>query len=63
MRKNRRTLLGVTQQSVAMWFSSNTSDCNTTQMPTPDVRVKLNTVSDWFSTNSSDGNTTKTPTP
>ena len=37
------TLLGVAQQTVASWFSSNTSDGNATKTPTPDARVKLNT--------------------
>jgi len=37
------TLLGVAQQTVASWFSSNTTDGNATKTPTPDARVKLNT--------------------
>ncbi len=36
-------LLGVAQQTVASWFSSNTSDGNATKAPTPDARVKLST--------------------
>lgn len=36
-------LLGVSQQTVASWFSSNTTDGNATKTPTPDARVKLNT--------------------
>jgi ParB-like chromosome segregation protein Spo0J len=35
-------LLGVSQQSVAKWFSSNTTSSKATK-PTPDARVKVNT--------------------
>ncbi len=36
-------LLGVAQQTVCDWFSSNTGAGNATKTPTPDARVKLNT--------------------
>ena len=36
-------LLGVAQQTVASWFTTNTSDGNGSKLPKPDARVKLNT--------------------
>ena len=36
-------LLGVAQKTVSVWFSSNIPEYNTTNTPTPDARVKLNT--------------------
>jgi transcriptional regulator with XRE-family HTH domain len=36
-------LLGVAQQTVASWFTTNTSDGNGSKTPKPDARVKLNT--------------------
>lgn len=36
-------LLGVAQQTVQGWFSSDTEAGNATKTPTPDARVKLNT--------------------
>ena len=35
-------LLGVSHTTVSSWFTSNSSDGNTSKTPTPDARVKLN---------------------
>ena len=36
-------LLGVTQKTVSVWFTSNIPEYNASKTPTPDARVKLNT--------------------
>jgi len=41
--KRVAALLGVAVQTVSSWFSNDSSDGNTTKVPTPDARVKLNT--------------------